>query len=364
MTPQDISKHIDHLKTRYADLEKRMSDPSLFTKQKEYRSVTREHQQLSGLFENYARWSSALEGLIDNRQMLSSEDDDELKEMITLDIESLEVEVVALESKVMLLLLPPDPNDGRNIMIQVKPAAGGDEAALFAGEMLRAYTRYADIRGWKTSTMEYAASDLGGIKDAVISFQGPDVYSAMKFESGVHRVQRIPSTESGGRIHTSTITVSVLPEADSVDEIDVPETDLRVDVYRASGPGGQCVNTTDSAVRITHIPTGVVVTSQQEKSQHKNRAQAMRVLSARLLEHKQQEEAARHSEARRGQVGTGDRSERIRTYNFPQNRVTDHRYGVTSHDLPKFMEGEIGSMIEQVTNIDCERRLVELNTHE
>ena len=364
MTPQDISKHIEHLRTRFADLETRMSDPSLFTQQKEYRSVTREHQQLTGLFENYERWLEALKALEENKEMLSSESDEEMQEMIALDIESLEQEVISLEAKVMLLLLPPDPNDGRNIIVQVKPAAGGDEAALFAGEMLRAYTRYAELRGWKTSTMEYQASDLGGIKDAVVSFQGPDVYSSMKFESGVHRVQRIPSTESGGRIHTSTITVSVLPEADAVDEIAIPDSDLRIDVYRASGPGGQCVNTTDSAVRITHIPTGVVVTSQQEKSQHKNRAQAMRVLSARLLEHKQQEEAAKHSAARKGQVGTGDRSERIRTYNFPQNRVTDHRYGVTMHDLPKFMEGEIGPMIERITTIDCERRLVELNTHE
>jgi len=364
MTPQDISKHIEHLRTRFADLEQRMSDPALFSKQKEYRDVSREHQQLTGLFSNYERWVQALEELADNKEMLSSEDDEELQEMISLDIEALEEEVVALEGKVMLLLLPPDPNDGRNIMIQVKPAAGGDEAALFAGEMLRAYTRYAEIRGWKTSTMEYQASDLGGIKDAVVSFQGADVYSAMKFESGVHRVQRIPSTESGGRIHTSTITVSVLPEADAVDEIDVPESEMRIDVYRASGPGGQCVNTTDSAVRITHIPTGVVVTSQQEKSQHKNKAQAMRVLSARLLEHKQAEEAAKHSAARKGQVGTGDRSERIRTYNFPQNRVTDHRYGITSHDLPKFMEGEIEGIVSQITTIDCERRLSDLNSHE
>ena len=364
MTPQEISAHIEHLKTRFSDLETRMSDPALFSKQKEYRDVSREHQQLSGLFENYERWVKALEELEDNKQMVNAEEDEELQEMIQMDIDALSEEVENLETKVMVLLLPPDPNDGRNIMIQVKPAAGGDEAALFAGEMMRAYTRYAEMRGWKTSTMEYQASDLGGIKDAVISFQGSDVYSAMKYESGVHRVQRIPATESGGRIHTSTITVSVLPEADTIDEISVPDTDLRVDVYRASGPGGQCVNTTDSAVRITHIPTGVVVTSQQEKSQHKNRAQAMRVLSARLLEHKQQEEAARHSAARKGQVGTGDRSERIRTYNFPQNRVTDHRFGVTSHDLPKFMEGEMDNMINQVTNIDCEQRLADLNNHD
>jgi peptide chain release factor 1 len=360
MTPDEISKHIEHLKNRFEELELRMQDPALFSKQKEYRSVSREHQQLTGLFENYSRWVKALEELEENRALMSSEEDEELKEMVQLDIDSLDDEVSVLESKVMLLLLPPDPNDGRNIIVQVKPAAGGDEASLFAGEMLRAYTRFAENLGWKTSTLEYTGSDLGGIKDAVLSFQGDDVYSHMKFESGVHRVQRIPTTESGGRIHTSTITVSVLPEADQVDEIAIPDSDLRIDVYRASGPGGQCVNTTDSAVRITHVPTGIVVTSQQEKSQHKNKAQAMRILSAKLLELRQKEEAAKHASAKRDQVGTGDRSERIRTYNFPQNRVTDHRYGITSYDLPKFMEGDMLPGITQIMTTDCERRLADL----
>jgi peptide chain release factor 1 len=218
------------------------------------------------------------------------------------------------------------------------------------------YTRYAEFHGWKCEILDSTASDLGGIKEAVFSLSGDGVYSKMKYESGVHRVQRVPTTESGGRIHTSTVTVSVLPEAEDV-EIDVNQEDLRMDVFRASGPGGQCVNTTDSAVRITHIPTGLCVVSQQEKSQHRNKEIAMRILKARLLEQKQREEAAKHAASKRAQVGSGDRSERIRTYNFPQNRITDHRFNITIHDLPKLLEGELDSLLDNIIEIDCERRL-------
>jgi peptide chain release factor 1 len=259
--------------------------------------------------------------------------------------------------------LPPDPNDSRNIIVEIRPAAGGDESALFAGDLYRLYTRYGETQNWKQEILEYSSSDLGGIKSVSFSLSGDDVYSHLKYESGVHRVQRIPVTESGGRIHTSTVTVSVLPEAQEV-ELHIDPEDLRIDVFRASGPGGQCVNTTDSAVRITHEPTGLVVVSQQEKSQHRNKEIAMRILRARLLEQKQREEADKHADARRAQVGSGDRSERIRTYNFPQNRITDHRYNLTLYYLSKVMEGELDILLDKIIDIDCQRRLAELNFDE
>ncbi|MFA7231633.1 MAG: peptide chain release factor 1, partial [Victivallaceae bacterium] len=258
--------------------------------------------------------------------------------------------------------LPPDPNDSRNIIIEIRPAAGGDESALFVGDLYRLYSRYAEKRGWKLEILDMTASDLGGIKNLAFSLSGEDVFSRMKYESGVHRVQRVPTTESGGRIHTSTVTVAVMPEAEEVD-IDIRQEDLRFDVFRSSGPGGQCVNTTDSAVRVTHIPTGVSVASQQEKSQHRNKEIAIRILRSRLLEVKQREEAAKQAADKRAQVGTGDRSERIRTYNFPQNRVTDHRYGITLYALPILLEGELDLLLEQIITIDCERQLDALNNH-
>ena len=252
-------------------------------------------------------------------------------------------------------MLPADENDSRNIIVEIRPAAGGDEAALFAGELARAYMRYADSKGWKTELLEENSSELGGVKSISFSLAGDDVYMYMKFESGVHRVQRVPVTEAAGRTHTSTVTVSIMPEAEAV-EINIRPEDLRFDVFRSSGPGGQSVNTTDSAVRVTHIPTGVSVASQQEKSQHRNKEIALRILYARLLEAKQAEEAAKKSADKLSQVGTGDRSERIRTYNFPQNRVTDHRYNISSFDLPAVMEGEFERVIEPILALDAEMR--------
>ena len=359
MTPQEIEAHIEHLKGRYDEVEKLLSDPAIYSKQDECRTLSRELNKLKTLFADFAKWTDTLTQIQENKEMLSEEDDEEFQSVINADLEKLSEEADNLEKKIMASLIPPDPNDDKNIIVEIKPAAGGDESALFAGELYRAYSHYAEKSGWKKEVLDLTESALGGIKEVVFSLSGDDVFSKMKYESGVHRVQRIPATESGGRIHTSTITVSVLPEAEDV-EIDVNQEDLRVDVYRASGPGGQCVNTTDSAVRITHIPTGIVVTSQQEKSQHRNKEIAMRVLRARLLEKKQQEEASKQAASKKAQVGTGDRSERIRTYNFPQNRVTDHRYNLSVHNLPRLMEGDLDMLFNDIIAIECERRLSEL----
>lgn len=359
MTPQEIESHINQLRDRFLEVTEKLSDSAVYSNQDECRTLSRERQKLENLFNNFDRWVKALAELEENTQMLSEEDDEEFKAVITADIEKLKEENETLEKLIMASLLPPDPNDSKNIIVEIKPAAGGDESALFAGDLYRAYTHYAEKQGWKKETLDMTESDLGGIRDVVFSLSGDDVFSRMKYESGVHRVQRVPTTESGGRIHTSTITVSVLPEAGDV-EIEVNPEDLRIDVYRASGPGGQCVNTTDSAVRITHIPTNTVVTSQQEKSQHRNKEIAMRILRARLLEKKEREEAAKHAASKRAQVGTGDRSERIRTYNFPQNRITDHRYNVSVHNLPKMLEGEFDLLFNQIIAIECEQRLQEL----
>jgi peptide chain release factor 1 len=361
MTPQEISGYIDNLKDHFKELEQRLSDPEIYSKPMEAKAVSQEHRKLDDLFKNFEAWKTALSEIEDNKEMLQEEDDEEIKEMAAADLENLEVKAEKLESAIQLALLPPDPNDARNIIVEIRPAAGGDEAALFAGELFRLYSHYSENQGWKLEILDQTSSDLGGIKSVAFSLSGDSVYSKMKYESGVHRVQRVPATESGGRIHTSTVTVSVMPEAEEV-ELDIDPTDLRIDVFRASGPGGQCVNTTDSAVRITHEPTGVCVVSQQEKSQHRNREIAMRILCARLLEVKQKEEAAKLAADKRSQVGTGDRSERIRTYNYPQNRVTDHRYNITLYHLPRVLEGELDILLDPIISIDCERQLEALNS--
>ena len=360
MTPQEISGYIDNLKEHFKGLEQRLSDPSIYSNPREAKAVSQEHRKLDNLFKDFDAWKTALVEIEENKVILHEEDDEELKEMASADLEELEVKTEKLESSIQLALLPPDPNDARNIIVEIRPAAGGDEAALFAGDLLRLYTHYSESKNWKMDVLDQTASDLGGIKSVAFSLSGDNVYSRMKYESGVHRVQRVPTTESGGRTHTSTVTVSVMPEAEEV-ELNLDHAELRIDVFRASGPGGQCVNTTDSAVRITHEPTGVCVVSQQEKSQHRNREIAMRILCARLLEVKQQEEADKQAADKRSQVGTGDRSERIRTYNYPQNRVTDHRYGITLYHLPRVLEGELDILLDPIITIDCERQLEALN---
>ncbi|MDD5728585.1 MAG: peptide chain release factor 1 [Victivallales bacterium] len=360
MTPKEISGHIDKLQDRFRELEQRLSEPDIYSRPMIAKAVSQEHRKLENLFRNFADWQTAIAEIENNKAMLQEEEDEELRELAAADLESLEEQCEKLESRIRFALLPPDPNDARNIIVEIRPAAGGDEAALFAGELFRLYTRYAENQGWKLEILDQTASDLGGIKTVAFSLAGDSVYSRMKYESGVHRVQRVPATESGGRVHTSTVTVSVMPEAEEV-ELDIDPADLRIDVFRSSGPGGQCVNTTDSAVRITHGPTGVSVASQQEKSQHRNREIAMRILCARLLEFKQREEAAKQAADKRSQVGTGDRSERIRTYNYPQNRVTDHRYNITLYHLPRILEGELDLLLDPIISIACERQLEALN---
>ena len=359
MTPEEIKPHIERLRQREKELAALLADPAIYAKVDECRKLGGEHRKLENLFADFADWENALLQIRENRAAMARENDSEMRSLLELDIADLEVSSAALEEKIQLALLPPDPNDSKNIIVEIKPAAGGDEAALFAADLYRAYMYFAEQEGWKVEQLDHSATDLGGIKDVSFSITGADVYSLMKYESGVHRVQRIPATETGGRIHTSTVTVSVMPEAEAV-ELDIKPEDLRFDVFRSSGAGGQHVNTTDSAVRVTHIPTGVFVASQQEKSQHRNKEIALRILYARLLEHKQQQAAAKQAADKRSQVGTGDRSERIRTYNFPQNRVTDHRFNVSSYDLPKVMEGELRLVLNPILKQVCEERLEEL----
>ncbi len=364
MTPGDISDYIDRLRLRAAELERRLADPAVYAKVDECRRISQEHRRLETLFSDFDAWVETLREISENHELLADGDTDaEMRELVMSDIADLEQRAAELADRIQISLLPPDPNDAKNIIVEIKPAAGGDEAALFAGELFRAYLYFAERRGWRVEVLEQSNTDLGGVKDVSFSLSGSEVYSLMKYESGVHRVQRVPATEAGGRIHTSTVTVAVMPEAEEV-ELNIAPEELRFDVFRSSGPGGQCVNTTDSAVRVTHLPTGLSVASQQEKSQHRNKEIALRILYARLLEARQREESARQAADKRSQVGTGDRSERIRTYNFPQNRVTDHRYNVSCFDLPKLMQGEFDLILNQILKIVCERRLEELRTAE
>lgn len=360
MTPTDIAPHLEKLHDRMSTLQFQTADPAVYADQKRCRALNRELQHLQTLFETVARWENLTRSLEESRSLQKTESDMEMQELIRIDIDVLENEVEQTAQAVQRHLVPPDPRSGSRIIIEIHPAAGGDEAALFTGELFRAYTRFAEQNHWKFEILSMTASDLGGVKDVVFSFSGETAYDLMRFESGVHRVQRIPVTESGGRIHTSTVTVSVLPEAEEVD-IEIKAEDLRFDVFRSSGPGGQCVNTTDSAVRVTHIPSGLSVASQQEKSQHRNREIALRILRSRLLEEKQREEAEKRSDSKRAQVGTGDRSERIRTYNFPQSRCTDHRYGISVYDLPGLMEGNLTPLLTQLLNADAQLRLQDIS---
>jgi len=344
------------IEERSQEIARRLADPAIFSQQAEYARLRKEHADSEEIVERFAEYRDVLKKLSEAQHILADGGDRELHELARAEIEELSVRQTALEGDLKRLLLPRDPSDDKNVFVEIRAGAGGDEAALFASDLVRMYTKYAERQRWKVEVMDASQTGVGGLKEAILFVQGRGAWRRLKFERGVHRVQRVPATESAGRIHTSTVTVAVLPEAEDVD-VKVDERDIRVDVYRSSGPGGQGVNTTDSAVRITHIPTGLVVTCQDERSQIKNRAKAMRVLKARLLERAQDEQQAAIAADRRSQVGTGERSERIRTYNFPQARVTDHRIGLTLHRLPAVMEGDLDELVEALTAAEQAERL-------
>ena len=329
---------------RYVELESLMSDPQLLNQQREYSKFAKERAELEEIVACFREWRKVEQEIQGNRQLLE-ENDEGIRELAKEELVTLRQRKEALESQLKLLILPKDPNDNKNVILEIRAGTGGEEAALFAGELFRMYSRYAESRGWRVEMMSSNPTGLGGFKEIIASIEGQGAYSRLKFESGVHRVQRVPVTEGSGRIHTSAVTVAVMPEADEV-EFQIDPKDIRVDVFRSSGPGGQSVNTTDSAVRITHVPSGIVVSCQDEKSQHKNRAKGMKILRARLLEKKQEEQRSEIAATRKLMVGSGDRSERIRTYNFHQGRLTDHRINLTIYQLDRIMEGQIDEVVE------------------
>ena len=347
---------LNEIKDRFEEIEKQLSNPDAVSDQKIFRELNKEHSRLSPIVNKINEYNKCVKGLSDSKELISAEDDPEMKEMLSLEITSLEEKIKELNEKLMIMLLPADPDSGKDIIIEIRAGTGGDEAALFASDLFRMYTRYAEIKGWKIETLSINTNEIGGFKEVSFSIKSNEVYDFFKYESGTHRVQRVPETEASGRIHTSAVTVAVLPEAEE-DELVIDPNDIRVDVYRSSGHGGQSVNTTDSAVRITHIPTGMVVTCQDEKSQLKNKAKALRVLSARLLEKNNAEKQAKESQIRRLQVGSGDRSERIRTYNYPQSRVTDHRIGLTLYSLEKILEGDMDEIVDSLKKFENESLL-------
>ena len=336
---------LDSIEKRFKELEAQLSDPAVMQDMKKYSELMKEHASTKEIVDSYNLYKKTVSQLEEAREMAGSESDPELKEMAKEEIKELEEQKENQIKELRTLLIPKDPLDLKNIIMEIRAGTGGDEAALFAADLFRMYSKYAELKKWKIEIMSSHESGLGGFKEIVFSVSGKNVYENMKFESGVHRVQRIPETESGGRIHTSAVTVAVLPEAEETD-IQINPEDLKIDVYRSSGPGGQCVNTTDSAVRMTHIPTGLVVICQDEKSQIKNRAKALRVLRSRLYEMEEAKKQKERSEARKNQVGSGDRSERIRTYNFPQNRLTDHRINLTLYKLDLIINGELDELLD------------------
>ena len=348
-------ERLDDIEKRFRDLTGMLSDPVVLSDQNRSREVAKERSRLEPLVLAYGEWRRVDQEMAGARELLENERDAELRAMADDELKTLKARKEELEERLTVLLLPRDPNDEKNVIVEIRAGTGGGEAALFAAELYRSYTRYAERQRWGTELVSSTPTDIGGFKEVIFVIEGEGAYSRLKYESGVHRVQRVPETESSGRIHTSTSTVAVLPEAEEV-EIDIGPNDLQIDTYCAGGPGGQHVNKTASAVRITHIPTGIVATCQDEKSQHKNRDKAMRVLRARLLAKAQEEQHEEVAQQRRSQVGTGDRSERIRTYNFPQTRVTDHRIGLTTHKLALILDGDLDEIIDALaTSVQTEQ---------
>ncbi len=351
----DLRPHIEKVAARLAHAEAQLGDPSVFENNRRAQEIAREYARLKGLAARGEAYLRAQRDLEENRELAAGADK-ELGAMARDEVARLEGQMPALEKDVQLALVPPDPADSRNTIIEIRAGAGGEEASLFAAELYRMYQHYARARGWTSETMNSSPSERGGFREVIFGVAGEDVYKRLKFESGVHRVQRVPATEASGRVHTSTVTVAVLPEAEEV-EVEIKPEELEVSVCRASGPGGQGVNTTDSAVQILHKPSGLIVRCADERSQQKNRIKAMKVLRSRLLDQRVAEEHAKYDAERKAQVGTGERNERIRTYNFPKNRVTDHRIEVTQHNLPKFLEGEIDGLLDPLIANDLESKL-------
>ncbi|MGI6203786.1 MAG: peptide chain release factor 1 [Anaerovoracaceae bacterium] len=348
---------LDFISDKYKELAERCSDPAVIANQSEWQKAAKEMGEMEPIVKKYDEYKKVKSGIDDAKELIEEAgDDEEMKELAKSELAELEGKVDGIESELRVLMLPKDPNDDKNVILEIRAGTGGEEAALFGADLLRMYQMYAESKGWKTELIEINDTGLGGVKEAVMLVKGKGAYSRLKFESGAHRVQRVPETESSGRIHTSAATVAVLPEVDDV-EVDLDPNDVRVDVYRASGNGGQCVNTTDSAVRLTHIPTGLVVTCQDEKSQIKNKAKAFKVLKSRLYDLKMREQEEKLSAERKNQVGTGDRSERIRTYNFPQGRVSDHRTGQTIYKLEQFMNGEMDEIIDGLITNDQAQKM-------
>jgi len=347
---------LEDLLVRYDEIMRDLADPEIINDQERYRKLMKEQSDLTPIVEAYKEYKKCKQDEADSLEMLESENDEEMRELLKEELSSSKTRIDELEQELRVLLLPQDPNDEKNVVVEIRAGAGGDEAALFAAEIYRMYVRFAERNRWKTEMVSYNENGIGGFKEVIFMISGKGAYSKLKYESGVHRVQRVPETESGGRIHTSTITVAIMPEAEEVD-VELDLNDCRFDVFRASGNGGQCVNTTDSAVRLTHIPTGIVISCQDEKSQIKNKEKALKVLRSRLYELELEKQHDAEAEARKSQVGTGDRSEKIRTYNFPQGRVTDHRIKLTLYKLEEIMDGDLFELIDSLIAADQAAKL-------
>lgn len=341
---------------RYEEISLRISDPQVIADQDEYRRLMKEYSELEEIVAKYREYKKVKSDLAEARELLDGTLDKDFRELVQLEFEEAKDKLETIEGELKILLTPKDPNDNRSVIVEIRGGAGGEEAALFAGDLFRMYTRYSERHRWKTEILDINETEIGGIKEVVFSIEARGAYSRLKYESGVHRVQRVPTTESSGRIHTSTVTVAVLPEVDEVD-VDINPNDLQVDTFRASGAGGQHINKTDSAIRITHLPTGIVVTCQDQRSQHKNRDKAMKILRSKLYEIAQEQQTSEIAAARRSQVGTGDRSERIRTYNFPQGRVSDHRIGLTLYKIEEIMDGDLDEIIDALITADQSEKL-------